>query len=67
MLVVLLIVLKKAFTNYLTMCHCLMYEMTIVTDGRSVSHSKPTVSLGNGTLSVGLDVGVGEGKQERCT
>lgn len=33
----------------------------------TVSHSKPAVSLGNGTLSVGLDVEVGEGGRERCT
>lgn len=36
-----------------------MFTMTVVIDGCSVPHSKPMVKLGNGTLSVGLDVGVG--------
>lgn len=44
-----------------------MYKMTIVGDSCCVPHSKLMVRLGKCTLSVGLDVGVGEGKQERCT
>lgn len=47
--------------------YCLMYKMTMLMEDYSVAHSKRTVRPKNGTLSVGLDVGVGEGKWERST